>query len=191
MPLNWDPFNRKQIENLINDAGVNSHAFNPARPPYIVVDWDNTSIFLDIEEAVIAEMLQNLVFGASPELLDKAIRKDVPEDDFLPEFSNTTGERININCIAEDIIDSYSWLYANYKGLHGDKSLNEIKLNPHYMAFISKLRFLYDAIDASFGHAVAYPWATYLFSGMDEQQVRALTRATINNQLAQPISTVE
>jgi phosphoserine phosphatase len=187
MPLNWDPFNRKQLENLVNSDGVNSHGFNPARPPYIVVDWDNTSIFLDIEEAVIVEMLQNLVFGASPELLYEAIRKDVPKDSFAPEYVSAEGKTIDIDCISADIKDSYSWLYANYAGLRGDKSLDEVKRSPHYMAFISKLRFLYDAIDATFGHAVSYPWATYLFSGMNEQEIRALTRFAIKSQLAQPI----
>ncbi|MDR1859428.1 MAG: hypothetical protein LBR06_00710 [Bacteroidales bacterium] len=190
MPLNWDVFNREQLELLINEVGKNSAGFDASKPPYIVVDWDNTSIFLDIEEAVIIEMMQKLVFGATPELLDYAIRKDVPTSDFAPEFNNLNGEAVNIEAVATDIIASYRWLYANYSGLGGDKPLDVVMQSPHYMAFASKLRYLYDAIDGTFGHDISYPWVTYLFAGMNEQEVRALTRATICSQLAMPVGQV-
>ena len=54
---NWDPFNKKQIENLINQFGKASKSYNPEKPPYVVFDWDNTSIFLDIEEATLGYQL--------------------------------------------------------------------------------------------------------------------------------------
>jgi phosphoserine phosphatase len=189
-PLNWDVFNKEKLEKLINEYGKNSENYNPDKPPYIVVDWDNTSIFLDIEEATLVYMMQNLVFGASPEQLNEAIRKGVDMSDFSANFNNLAGKTVNIEKIASDIIDSYTWLYNNYKGLHGDKTLEEIKKNHHYEAFISKLRYLYDAVDGTFGHAISYPWATYLFVGMTEPEVRELTKATIYWQLAQPIENV-
>jgi len=191
--LNWDTFNKSKIEKLINDYGKYSPSYNAAKPPYVVFDWDNTSIFLDIEEALLVYQIQNLVFGATPEQLNEAIRKDISSQNFIDDYKNAAGENININKIAPDIIESYTWLYNNYKGLKGggSKTLAEVSADPHYMAFVSKLRFLYDAIGDTFDHAVSYPWVTYLFVGMTEAEVRDLTRKTIEWQLSQAVTKVK
>ncbi|GHU61626.1 phosphoserine phosphatase [Bacteroidia bacterium] len=187
--LNWDSFNRSQIEQLINRYGKHSAGYNPEKPPYAVFDWDNTSIFLDIEEAVLAYQIQQLAFKATPEQLNEAIRKDIDNTDFAVAYNNKAGAAVNIEKIAPDIIESYTWLYRNYKGLAGNQTLENVKKNVHYAAFTSKLRYLYEAIGGTFSHTVSYPWVTYLFTGMIEAEVRALTQQTIEWQLSQAIGT--
>lgn len=187
----WDAFNRAQIDGLITDMGRGSAGYNPAKPPYVVFDWDNTSIFLDIEEAALIYQLENLVFGATPAQLEVALRKNIPKKDFLPAHNNAAGQPVNIDRIVPDIMASYTWLYQNYAGLKGSQPLAAVKQNPHYGAFITKVRYLYEAIGDTFDHDTAYPWVTYLFAGMTEAQVRRLTVDTVNWQLKQPIEKVK
>lgn len=187
---NWDAFNRQQIDAMIAAYGNTSSRFDASRPPYAVFDWDNTSIFLDIEEAVLAYQLETLRFAATPQQLETAIRMNVPVRDFDARYNNAAGSPVNIDAIAPDILESYTWLYRNYRGMRGDQSLDAVKSSPHYLNFIAKMRYLYDAIGGSFDHAVSYPWVTYHFAGMTEAQVRKLTADTVAWQLKQPIGTV-
>ncbi len=151
---NWDAFNREQLDRMIATYGKFGPNYNPARPPYVVFDWDNTTIFLDIEEAALIYQLENLRFGATPEQLDKAIRTNIPTKDFTQNFRNAAGQPINIDRIANDITRSYTWLYQNYVGMKGDRPLQEIRQTPQYKDFIAKVRFLYEAIGDTFdlGH---------------------------------------
>lgn len=187
----WDRFNRERIDALISTHGKSAPGYDAAKPPYVVFDWDNTSIFLDVEEAVLVHQLQNLVFGATPEQLDRAIRKDVPHAAFGKDYNNAAGAPVNVDAVATDIVASYTWLYRNYAGLKGDKPLDEVKRSPHYHAFITKMRYLYEAIGDTFDHAVSYPWVTYHFTGMTEAQVRKLTADSVAWQLSQPVGKVK
>jgi phosphoserine phosphatase len=188
---NWDAFNRSRLEDMIATYGKFSPNYNPAKPPYVVFDWDNTTVFLDIEEAALIYQLENLRFGATPEQMDKAIRMNIPAKDFTKDFGNAAGAPLNIDKIATDISSSYAWLYRNYVGLSGDKSLKEISKTPQYKDFITKVRFLYEAIGDTFDHATSYPWITYLFTGMTEAQVRALAAETMVWQQSQPVESVK
>ena len=188
---NWDAFNREQLDRMIATYGKFGPNYNPARPPYVVFDWDNTTIFLDIEEAALIYQLENLRFGATPEQLDRAIRTNIPTKDFTQNFRNAAGQAINIDRIANDITRSYTWLYQNYVGMKGDRPLQAIRQTPQYKDFIAKVRFLYEAIGDTFDHATSYPWVTYLFTGMTEPQVRALAAETMLWQHGQPVESVK
>ena len=188
---NWDAFNRAQIDALIAGNGKGSAGYNTAKPPYVVFDWDNTSVFLDIEEASLIYQLQNLAFGATPAQLEVALRKNIPKTNFLPAYNNAAGQPVHIDSVTPDIVASYTWLYQNYAGLKGSQPLDVVRQNPNYAAFITKVRYLYEAIGDTFDHDTAYPWVTYLFVGMTEAQVRKLTAETAAWQLKQPIEKVK
>lgn len=190
LPGQWDAFNRSQIEALIEALGQRSAGYQPAKPPYAVFDWDNTSIFLDIEEAVLIYQLENLAFGATPAQLDTAIRRNIPATPFVAAHNNAAGQPVAIDAIAQDIVTSYTWLHANYGGLKGKLALETVKASPHYAAFTTKLRYLYEAIGDTFDHDTAYPWVTYLFAGLTQDQVRDMTVKTVRWQLGQPVSKV-
>lgn len=191
LPGQWDAFNRAQVERLIAELGKDSAGYDAARPPYAVFDWDNTSIFLDIEEAALIYQLENLAFGATPAQMEAAIRRNIPKTPFLPAYNNAAGQPVSIDIVAPDIVDSYTWLYRNYAGLKGNQTLDAVKQAPQYQAFITKVRYLYEAIGDTFDHDTAYPWVTYLFAGMTEAEVRALTVKTVRWQLTQPVTKVK
>lgn len=153
---NWDQFNHAQLNQFILENGNKSAKYNAQKPPYVVFDFDNTSIFLDIEEATLIYQLENLLFKVSPKELNKVIRTNIEDTNFSSDFNNQDGQPVNINTISPDIIESYTWLYKNYVGLKGKKSLDEVKQNPHYENFITKMRYLYAAIGDTFDHSVSY-----------------------------------
>lgn len=186
----WDPFNRSQIDALIGSLGKGSSGYDASRPPYAVFDWDNTSIFLDIEEAVLVYQLEHLAFGATPAELDAAIRRNIPSTPFKATQNNAAGQPVSIDTVAPDIVASYTWLFENAAALRGHESLEAVRRSPHYAAFTTKLRYLYEAISETFDHDTAYPWVTYLFVGLTEAQVRQLTRETVRWQLTQPVAKV-
>jgi len=188
---NWDPFNRHEIDALIARLGRGGPGYDAAKPPYVVFDWDNTSVFLDIEEASLIYQLENLLFGATPAQLEVALRKNIPRTDFLKGNDNAAGQPVNIDRIVPDIVASYTWLYRNFSGLKGSQPLAAVRQNPHYQAFVTKVRYLYEAIGDTFDHNTAYPWVTYLFVGMTEAQVRQLTADTVAWQLKQPVEKVK
>lgn len=187
---NWDKFNRAQLNKMMAEYGIGSANYTPNKKPYVVFDWDNTCVFLDIQEAALIYQIENLVFGMTPAQFNTAIRMGLSEENFGKDYNNATGEFVNINKLAPDLVDSYTWLYKNYKGMKGKKSLEEVKKNPHYMNFATKLRYLYEAIGDTFDHSVSYPWVTYLSTGLTEKQVRDFTAKTTEWQKTQPIAKV-
>jgi phosphoserine phosphatase len=189
---NWDKFNRTQLNKMMAMYGNTSPNYNPAKKPYVVFDWDNTSVFLDIEEAQLIYQLEHLLFKMTPAQMDKAIRMGVDNKNFNKDYNNAAGQTINIDKVAPDIVASYAWLYKNFEGLKGKKSLAEVKGSPHYMNFIAKMRYLYEALgDDPFSHDVAYNWVLYLFTGMTEAEVRDMTVKTVAWQLGQPVQAVK
>ncbi len=187
---NWDAFNKAHIERVINTYGKMSPTYNPAAPPYAVFDWDNTSIFLDIEEAVLIYQLENLKFDVNPDQLDVMLHIGIDTTITLKD-KNLAGVQLRIKQITTDIKTSYTWLYDNYKPFgKGMLSLDEVKKNPNYTNFITKVRFLYETIGNTFSAEVAYPWVTYLFAGLDSKQIREMTAQTIEWQKLQKIDTV-
>lgn len=186
----WDSFNREQLNQLIAQHGKTSANYDAKNPPYAVFDWDNTSIFLDIEEAVLIYQIEHLAFKMTPETLDKVIRTNVPKDNFASSANNIKGHPVNIDLVAQDIINNYRWIYENYDQMKGKKSLDEIKKTNQYKEFSVKLRYLYQAIGDSFDHSVSYPWVTYLFTGMKEQELAQLTSDTVKWQAKEPVALV-
>ena len=187
---NWDTFNRAQLNKLLARHGNTSSNYDPAKKPYVVFDWDNTSVFLDVQEAALIYQLENLVFNMTPAQMSKAVRMGLSNKDFTKDYNNAAGQPVNIDKIAPDIVAGYSWLYYNYQGLKGKKSLEEVKKSPQYRDFITKVRYLYEAIGDTFDHAVSYPWVLYLLTGLTEAQTRDMTAKTIAWQLNQPIEAV-
>ncbi len=188
---NWDNFNRAKIEKFLNTYGKNSPSYNPAKPPYAVFDWDNTMVFLDVEEATFIYQLENLRFAMTPEQMDKALRMEVPKTNFAKDYNNAAGQPVNIDLVVPDAVDSYRWIYNNYKGMKGQLSLADVKKNPHYANFTTKVRYMYEAIGDTFDVSIAYPWVLYLFTGMNEQQVRQMVNETLEWQKTQPIEKVK
>lgn len=189
-PGNWDTFNYSEIKKMIHQYGHQSQNYKKNQPPYAVFDFDNTSVFLDIEEAIFIYQLEHLMFKVTPERLNQIIKLNVDRSNFKAKYNNQAHQPVNIDVIAADIEQSYRWLYFNYQGLNGHLTLSQIQKNAHYANFKTKMRYLYEAISGSFQHEIAYRWITYLFEGLEATEVRAMARDGYFWQLRQPIEQV-
>lgn len=177
---NWEAGNRVRLEKLIRD--------NANKGAYAVFDWDFTSIFQDTQESLFRYQIDHLYFKMTPEEFHTAIRVDVPEDNFKADYNNTDGQPINIEKIGADLDADYAYIYENYAGFKGSKTLEEIKKTEQYKDFRGKLAFLYEAIGGSFSAEVAYPWVLYLFTGMDADYVNQITQEANDAALKAPIT---
>ena len=165
--LRWVPKNREALSKLIDE--------NKNKGNYVVFDWDYTSIYQDTQENLFRYQIDNLKFKATPEEFSKAIRKDIPLDNFAKGYENIKGQPINITKIANDLDKRYAFLYENY--IKNQKmSLEKIKATEEFKDFRGKLAFLYEAIGGSFSHDVAYPWVLYLFDNMSVAEVQKLAK---------------
>ena len=189
MDLNhWNPDTRLAIQGLIDSVGNSSPGYNPSRRPYAVFDWDQTCIFNDTEEALFRYMIENVLFKAAPENFAQAIRKDIPKDNFGPDFNNKKGDPVNIDKIAADLDSDYRYLYDNYIN-RASKDLAAIQRTPQYLDWRAKLAFLYEAIGGTFSADVSYPWVLYLFADMTVAEVRAVAEKSNDKALQTPIGT--
>lgn len=188
---NWDTFNRQRLNDLITQYGKGSPNYKQDQPPYVVFDWDNTSVFLDIQEILMIYQLEHLRYAMTPEQLNTALHMNIPTTNFTADYNNAAGQPVNIDTITNDIVSSYTWIYNNFDQMQGKKSLAEIKQAPQYQDFVTKMRYLYDAIGDTFDHSVSYPWATYHFTGLTEKDIRELTEKTVEWQKNQPVESVK
>ncbi len=174
--LNWAPDTYKALNALIEKNGILSNTYAKNHRPYVVFDFDNTTVINDVAEALLIYQLENLRFKIAPDKMADVIMTAVPKDNFLVDYKNKAGANINIEKLSADIAKSYAYLYDNYKPLGGKGSMTieEVRKTPQYMDFITKVRFAYDAINGTFDASVGYPWVTYLFTGMTGQEVQKL-----------------
>ena len=107
----WEDKLYKKLSNVIKDNGKSSSKYDESAKPYAVFDWDNTTVINDIGEATFTYQIENLEFKMTPEELDKAIRTNIPEDNFKEEHNNKEGNPVNIDKIAKDIVSDYTVIY--------------------------------------------------------------------------------
>ena len=163
----WVPKNREVLDKVISESKNQGN--------YAVFDWDYTSIYQDTQENLFRYQIDNLKFDMTPKEFAKAIRKDIPLDNFAKGYENAKGEKINITKIGNDLDKRYAFLYENY--IKNKKmSLDEIKKTEEFKDFRGKLAFLYEAIGGTFSHDIAYPWVLYLFNGMTKEEVQKLAK---------------
>lgn len=163
----WVPQNRVVLDKVISESKNQGN--------YAVFDWDYTSIYQDTQENLFRYQIDNLRFKMTPEQFSKAIRKDIPLDNFSDDYKNVNGQAINIEKIGSDLDKDYTFIYNNY--IKNKKmSLEEIKATEEFKDFRGKLAFLYEAIGGTFSHDIAYPWVLYLFNGMTKEEVQKLAK---------------
>lgn len=170
----WVPRSRLQIEALIARHNKHSASYQAERRPYVVFDWDNTAIMNDTEEALFMYQINKLAFKMTPAEFSAVIRKGVPTGAFADDYKNVDGQPVTLDAIAVDLDASYAYLYNNYRGMKGAKSLEEISASDSFIDFRAKLYFLYEAINDTHGPDIGYPWVIYFFANMTRAEVAAL-----------------
>lgn len=176
----WSPLNQKRLQAVIDEHGVKSASYRPDQRPYAVFDWDNTCIMNDCEEALLVYQINHLQYKLTPDEFAEVVRQDVPNGAFMKDYTTVDGKPVKMEDIASDVEADYRWLHANYKGLAGDKSLEEIQASEQYKDFLAKLYFMYDAICDSYPVEIGYKWILYFYKNMTTAELQAMAEASNN-----------
>ncbi len=186
---NWAPHNYDLISKLIAN---NSSTANPDRAaaPYAVFDWDNTSIINDVTDKLFLYQMDTLRYALTPKEFAADLASTVPPGRLAESVTNLAGKRLTREQLNADIVSDYRYLYNNYKGLNGSKSLAAIHKTPQFKDFKAKLYFLFDAIITTHGKEIAYPWETFFFDNLTPKQFQDLARDSIRHQMQIAIADV-
>ncbi|MCU1737843.1 MULTISPECIES: HAD family hydrolase [Pseudomonas] len=190
-PARWSPLNQKRLQAVIDQHGVKSASYHPDKRPYAVFDWDNTCIMNDCEEALLVYQMNNLQYKLSPDEFAAVLRQDVPNGPFMKDYLTVDGKPVNMEDIAADVEADYRWLHANYQGLAGSKSLEEIHATDQFKDFFTKLYFMYDAICDSYPVEIGYKWIIYFYKNMSTAELQAMAEASNNHDLGDGLRKVK
>jgi hypothetical protein len=184
----WAPSVKSAINNLIQNNSGQKNA-------YAVFDWDNTSIFGDVQEILFIYQIDNLDFKMTPDefeysfthYTDNGLTKnlEIPSDNFDKSFSNVEGKQININLIAEDCCSYYKYFYEHYRGMNpktkNGLTLEEIQKTNQFKDFKAKMWFTYEALYKSFSANVSYTWVMYVTApGFTQKEFSSLVVKAID-----------
>jgi hypothetical protein len=152
--LNWSEKNYQVINQFIKDYGKDGKFYNSQKPPYIVLDWDQTCAHFDVGEAVMRYQLTHLRFKMTKEQFKILLKDEINGINKLSsDFKNLLLSYIN-----EDIIKDYNFLYDNFIANDGKTLLSEIQKTSEYKDFLAKLPYLYSGycgttgIEADYGY---------------------------------------
>ena len=163
------------VKTALNDFlllyGIDSET--PAERPYAVFDFDNTSSIFDVEEQLAVYQLQIMAFAVKPEELRGVLLTDLKDpDQDLTDYGYGKG---SLNDWIDDICAAYTELWKSCgpftpAGVPAER-IGEMQKDPQWQEFSAKMRALYSLVYDAQSSGVAYPWVTYWFTGMTEDEV--------------------
>ncbi len=179
--LNWAPDNYRVLNQLIKDYGKDGVFYNRDKPPYAVLDWDQTCAFADVEEAVMRYQLFNFRFKMSKSEFAGILLDNINGINKLSQEYNN----ISLADINHDLISDYNYLFDMYLAPNSTSSLDEIKLTTQYKDFVTKIPYLYEGYcsTAGIGAEYGYPWVLYMFAGHSIDEVKNLAQEAISFEL--------
>ncbi|MEI6457204.1 MAG: HAD family hydrolase [bacterium] len=183
--LNWSERNHRILSGMIADYGVGGKYYDINQTPYIVLDWDQTCAYLDVEEALMRYQLFNLRFKMNTEQFSNILKDNINGIESL-SIENRNIRLIDINT---DLVNDYRFLMKNYSGSGGKMTLEEIKKRPEFLDFVSKMIFLADGYYSTPGIGMEYTfiWEISLLSGFTTDEVRDMAKEAINFELGNRI----
>jgi len=157
---------------------------------YVVFDFDNTTCIFDIEEQLIVYQLETMSFELNPTELKTMLGVGLSTTDRSISGYGYFGDHDNYQMTYDDLIDdiytAYYTLYNNsnygpftYKGLSEAKQTS-ISQTAEHKEFKTKMRMMYDLVCDKESTEVAYPWITYWFSGMTEEELYSFSSRSHN-----------
>ena len=167
-----------EVKTAINDLmdRYSPGGTTPSDKPYAVFDFDNTSSIFDMEEQTVVYQLQTMAFEIEPDRMKETLMTGIPDPDVDLTSYGVAG---SIRDLIEDAAAAYSKLWETHgpftsKGVspETEKALAD---DPYWKEFAVKIMTMYDTLDSVCSHEVSYPWMTYLFMGMTEEQLYDLT----------------
>lgn len=172
----------EEVKNAVNDLLdlYGSQGETSESQFYAVFDFDNTCSIFDMEEQTVVYQLQTMAFEISPDEMKEILLTGIP--DVLDDLSAYGLFEGSFDDIAGDISSAYKVLWEKYGPFTNNGVDNEtrnlLKEDDYWKEFAVKILVMYDSIGEVCSHDIAYPWMTYLFKGMSEDELYGLaTRA--------------
>ena len=167
----WADDVKTALNDLLAAYGVDSKT--PAETPYAVFDFDNTSSIFDVEEQLSIYQLRVMAFAIQPEALKTVLLTDLNEPD--KDLTDLGYGKGSLNDWVDDICAAYAALWQTWgpftaQGVPADRQ-EKLQADPQWQEFATKLRALYSLVYDAQSAAVAYPWVTYWFTGMTEDEI--------------------
>ncbi|KAA9300184.1 haloacid dehalogenase-like hydrolase [Aerococcus sanguinicola] len=133
----------QRLQTLLHDYSQADH--------YAVFDFDNTSVFNDIEDTLMMAMLDQFTYLLSPDDFYQTISSG--PFDYQETFFNRS--ELSLAHLVQDLASLYRELYHQ----------NDPKSQPAYPSFAAKLRLFYNLINTHFDKVAGQTWPSYLFKG--------------------------
>lgn len=171
---NFEPFVYQRLNEVIDE-------FKDDPNSYVVFDYDNTSIIMDIEDNLNVYLMEHLEYKLTPEVFYKTLTNTHYHEELSKVFDQKYEHATGFN-LAEDISKEYEWLYDNYIA-HENRSetlLKEVKETDHYQTFVTKLRMFHKFVNGNLLREPSYGWMTYLFAGHTVEEFRDICKRCIN-----------
>lgn len=174
----WNDEVKEAVNQMLDTYG--SDGKTPADKPYAVFDFDNTCSIFDIEEQTVVYQIQTLAFAIEPKEMKDILMTDIPDPDADLTSHGVSG---SFGDLADDIASAYSKLWDKYgpftaEGV-GPMTAESLAEDPYWQEFAVKIFLMYDTLDTVCSHDVSYPWITYLFVGMTEEEVYGMATCAL------------
>lgn len=175
--LKWYPPIREAIQLLANTHGHYSEHYNPASPPYVVMDWNNMAIVGDVQQTLFLYMLEHFCFLMPASTFRTLIHVHASSSPLPAPFFNMAGQPIVFGDLIADIVEDYRALAARYGHMPHPIPREELQNNPAMLAFRARMAFCHQAVSALHGPDAAQQWMIRLVAEQTQTDVIALSRA--------------
>lgn len=149
---------------------------------YVVFDFDNTCSIFDVEEQTFIYQLETMSFAIQPYQMHEILLTGISDPN--KDLKDHGYKGVTYDDWAQDITDAYSNLWYRYSGISAagvsEENMKLLKDDPYWQEFSTKLRAMYDLLCDAESKDVAYPWISYMFYGMSDDQVYELTERCLD-----------
>lgn len=190
-PLKISPALRMRLLALMRAYGRGSADYDPARRPYAVFDWDNTSIMNDCEETLFLTLIDTFAFRLSPAEFSEVVRLHVPDNPLAGAYRTVSGAPVAFAHLAADLEADYAALAAAYGTPAAPEKQAALAKDDRLASLRAKLFFTYNAIVGTFGDRLGDAWMVGFLAGGTEEQLQRLAAANNDANLGRAMAEVE
>lgn len=167
----WADDVRSALNDLLALYGVGGET--PADRPYAVFDFDNTSCVFDVEEQLAVYQLRVMAFAVPPEEMEAVLLSGLTDPG--KDLSDLGYGKGSMEDWTHDICAAYAQLWEDYgpftPGGVTDDRIAGMQADPQWQEFSAKMRALYALVYEAQSSEIAYPWVTFWFTGMTEDEI--------------------
>lgn len=171
----WNRKVEKEINGMIREYGSGSKGYDSLQKPYAVFDFDNTTIINDIEMTLLVHQINRMAFEIHPEEMFSLLTDCL--DDLDKPLGLEGSEQVTARMLATDIA-------ADYRAIRALPEETDLSGTDAFLDFRAKMRALYTGVENTYDYAAACLWIINLFKGMTPEEVKALTRESVDHWLS-------